>query len=612
MAENTMIMCEQQEIVNIANAIREKTGSTSEMTLQDMATSVYSIGDVEGETVNITNLVSNPHFTTDLTDWTVMFPETSSAEVIDGVLCLDYTGNNTAQHIRQRGADQTAFIVGHKYYTSIRALFEGPEPYDVNFYFTGTNLTIEDEAVVPPTFSGWSTMSRISTLTAAPSSKYISFWAKHYATGVETAKIRLDDAVIVDLTATFGEGNEPDLATLNSYMSTQYPYGFEGTVELRLAAAGPSIEELIEKVEDLESKVISLETSSASQTGTVYPTLHDYYITNIANARPIYYNEQEANTLTFSMLSDIHAHLKSSSAYTNILKNVEASSAWAKIVNNDFIMLSGDLIVDYHDKATALGLVDDVVEMAEKHARCPVYTVKGNHDTNEGVTENIPAYRFTDKEFYLHANARGEKYGMVTDPEYPYGGYYYVDFPKQKIRMVCLNTSENNPNYDILTATKGQFRYTGVFSPNQVAWVKDVALRVDEGWAVMMISHIPPFQAENFYNRGTDNPALRTICENFAAGSGDFIGQGAREFIGHFSGHAHIDAYNKVGGLNYILVNCTTPEKRWNTSLDRTENEDKLSLNSFIIDRASRTVKCIKIGAAPADDSSDWVDNFTW
>lgn len=437
---------------------------------------------------------------------------------------------------------------------------------------------------------------------------------------------------------------------MDEWIEAQYPDGFTGTVTLAMTYGGGStgddagggtgsyipddaLDDLTERVGKVEGAVSALTNTIGQQPGTVYPVLEDYYIANIEAAKPGYYAEQGANTLTFAMMSDIHVFTTS----IPTVKNVEAASAWSKLVNHDFVVLGGDLIDDsrHPDKQTALSLMDTVLEMTEKHAACPVYAVKGNHDTNELAGAN--AWRITDKEFYLHANARGEKHNMVTDAENPYGGYYYVDFPRQKIRMVCLNTSETYPDVNIYDESVGDanFRWIGAKSANQLEWVANTALQnLAEGWAVMMVSHIPPFKAENFANRGTDNPALISLCEAFVNGaqgsvtgekfeSGektsvtipyDFTQQGAREFIGHFCGHAHVDAYNRVGDTNYVIVNCTMPSKKDDSGLylDRTADADKLSLNSFIIDRATRTVKCIKIGAAPSADNENWKTSFTW
>ena len=166
----------------------------------------------------------------------------------------------------------------------------------------------------------------------------------------------------------------------------------------------------------------------------------------------------------------------------------------------------------------------------------------------------------------------------------------------------------------------------------------DTALRVEDGWAVMMVSHIPPITGtdvglENetsadapFHTRGVKSVALTELCEAFVSGnkgtvtakamvndmvkdvtvSYDFSAQGEGEFIGHFCGHVHEDSLSEYNDINYVVVNCTTPQKRWDTSLDREAGtETALSLNSFIVDRENRTVYCVKVGTG---DSF----SFTW
>lgn len=593
--------------------------------------------DSAAETVSVTNLLKNPQYKDGMTDWEWVNQSCEVVTVGEDGMCLSLEAANKVSYQLRQKLTKATFIVGHRYYLRSRVKIDGVASPNgtVEVYMYGVSNGNVAQTMAAKT--GWSYASALWDLTALPSGSlgycvYMNYTGtKDYTTLYDT-KIYFYSGMLIDLTATFGEGNEPDIATMDRWMTEQYALGFEGTAALALTAEDSGEEEsssdgLVDKVADLEGDVVALQdevahltktvtNSSASvgtQTGTVYPVLEAQYIANIEEARPKYYNAGEPNTLTFAMLADIHA----SPAGGTAVKNVEASSAWAKLVGHDFVVLGGDLLNDSKDfdRDAALSVIDTVMEMAEKHARCPVYAVKGNHDTNELATGN--ENRLTDAEFYRHANVRGEKYGMGLDPAHPYGGYYYVDFPRLKIRMVCLNTSEDYPDVDLFDPNVGDgaFRHIGVFSENQMAWVKEVALRVDEGWAVMMVSHIPPFQAENFGNRGTDNPNLRALCETFAAGTGDFAQQGAREFIGHFCGHAHVDAYNKVGGLNYVVVNCTFPHAKVAGDplyLDRTANEDKLSLNSFIIDRANRRVKCIKIGAAPAEDYEGWTDSFTW
>ena len=373
--------------------------------------------------------------------------------------------------------------------------------------------------------------------------------------------------------------------------------------------------------------------------------LDTHYMNNIQAALPEYLSQDEggANTLTFTMMSD--PHLRQNAPH--IVDNVEASSAWANLVGNDFVMISGDFIIGDLPKQTSLGLIDAAIAAAGAYGFVPVYAVKGNHDVNmdykigtdpeTGKVVYSNADRITEKEFYDHAIAHNED-TIMTDPANPYGGYYYVNFSKQKIRLICLNTTEIRQDVDILNSTKSEFHQNGLLSLQQTTWLVNTALQVPTGWAVMVIAHIPPITGANvgvenettadapFHTRGIRNSSLTSLLEAFVAGSKgsvtaktfengvakivyvpyDFTALQDVEFIGHFSGHVHEDSHSVFNGINYVVINCTTPQKRWDTSLDReVGTETALSLNSFIVDRDTRTVTCIKIGTGESF-------SFTW
>lgn len=619
------------------------------------------------ETVTVTNLVTNPQFENGTTGYSMVNGTGWDMTATDGVLCLTATApENKINQLRTPNV-RSALIdaVGHRVYVCAKVKYEGMLPPTVSAKPSGVEGTHQTTLeTTEPILGEWCYISSIvDLLSLTSSSMYVLISNNYGTTDIAGVKCYVDHVMCIDLTAAFSEGNEPDLAMMDRWVAEQYADGFEGEATLFLTAVdnggdGEAEAELglVDKVATMETDVADLKTevenlaeamenlpsTEVQQTGTVYPALQDHFIANIETAKPDYYGAQDANTLTFAMMADMHLLADNKT----ILPNVEASSAWAKLVGHDFVMMAGDFIIGDEDKATSLGYIDALMEMAEKHANCPVYAVKGNHDSCDETGSKTD--RITAKEFYLHANARGEKYGMVTDPAHPYAGYYYVDFPRQKIRMVCLNTTEIKEDVDVLTCTNSQLTWAGVKSTYQAEWVRDVALRVPEGWAVMMVSHIPPItgaelgvtdEAANadtaapFHNRGISSPAIVALCDAFTLGASgtanvtvsgsvkinyDFTDQGAREFIGHFCGHVHEDSISQYaastdgGVLNYVVVNSTTPTKRWATSLDRTTDVDKLSLNSFIIDRANRTVKCIKIGATPGEDNVWWADSFTW
>ena len=81
----------------------------------------------------------------------------------------------------------------------------------------------------------------------------------------------------------------------------------------------------------------------------------------------------------------------------------------------------------------------------------PVAWIRGNHEINyyadaERPTTNDELYE------YIDSNSRG----LTVDPANPKGGYGYIDFPDNKIRMIFLNTSDVYTEYSTLS-----YRYDG-------------------------------------------------------------------------------------------------------------------------------------------------------
>ncbi len=574
---------------DIANKFLDKTTG---------AMDAVSVGGAPTEDikVSLTNLVVNPQFKDGEWNekWLFVNQSCEVVNVDDDGLRLSLESANKVLYVLRQKLTKSSFVAGNQYYMYARVKYDGKYPSNGVPYMSFAGVTDTEIEATIPAAEGWTSMSAIRELPSIPSGGlYLSLTTNYSGTDdksvLHDTVIHYNNVVLIDLTAAFGAGNEPDIATMDALIKNQYPNGFSGTAEITMS-------------EEDDAR---------------YPGLAEYYLANFEEAYAEYHNQLSDNALTFTMMSDMHL----TSTGIASLQNTEASSAWADLVDSDFIMFGGDFFNGDQSKATSLSFVDSLMTAAGKYSDCPVYAVKGNHDTNEQTGDK--ADRITDEEFYLHANAPGEQYGMVTDPANPYGGYYYVDFAEQKIRMVCLNTTEIKKDVDILNSTTAEFRYQGVQSAEQLAWVKNTALRVPEGWAVMMVSHIPPITNTDVGGSGTDGAPyhgrgiraaeLTEYCEQFAAGTGAFADQGAREFIGHFSGHVHEDSQSKFNGINYVVVNSTVPSKRWDTSLGRARfTKTSLSLNSFIIDRATRTVKCVKIGAAPGEECVWWSESFTW
>lgn len=352
-----------------------------------------------------------------------------------------------------------------------------------------------------------------------------------------------------------------------------------------------------------------------------YRNLRPWYWKNIQDSIRKIDEKQDINTLSFNVMTDIHME----DYRTRIMTSVEAGSALAEYADLDFTVLLGDYIIGDLPKNESLKLINDIMMTTKMHSKCPVFSVKGNHDSNDqppgwsnmSESEKLQ-YLITNKEYFQADTRKSLQYGIVVDENNPYGGYYYRDFERQKIRGIFLNTSEINevdgevqfPNYVI----------TGVRSQKQLEWLANTALQVDDGWAVAIFMHIPPVEEEYMHFRGISVPSFNTIIQGFvnsesgvatdsATGANvafDFTHQNDVEMIGFFCGHVHEDSHAVIDGVNVFISNCTTPKKRWDTSLEREPHGEKtLSMNTFIINRDTRTVNVVKTGTG-----SDF--EFTW
>ena len=348
--------------------------------------------------------------------------------------------------------------------------------------------------------------------------------------------------------------------------------------------------------------------------------IRQHYLENLSVSVPKINNLIDVNTLTFSVLTDIH-----NTDSVAIRSSAEIFGVITEYCDHDFLANLGDLIPGNFDKPKSLRQANDVMQLVNQHAKCPHYVIRGNHDVNDYElalvpTEDEKVSRFiTNKEWYQVTTKKSEKYGIVQDPDNIYAGYYYVDNQKQKIRSIFLNTSETKDGL----MSSSDYTWWGVQSEKQLKWFANVALNLQgkADWAVMIFSHIPPFSNEFIHNHGVNRIAVREISESFLHGSSgnaptsnpsfprvsfDFSEQGPRELIGHFVGHVHDDYYEKINGVNYFISTSGTPYQKYDTAPPRSQNGlDTLSMNTMVVNREKRQVDVIKTGSG-----KDW--SFTW
>ncbi len=160
---------------------------------------------------------------------------------------------------------------------------------------------------------------------------------------------------------------------------------------------------------------------------------------------------------------------------------------------------------------------------------------EGNHETD----------KLTDSQ--IHTLIYSHNKGLTQDADHWIEGYGYMDFPGQKVRVICLNTNQ---------ATGSDA--SGV-SDSKLKWFAETALNMEgkTDWSVLTMGHHP---------LGYNNVSLFRNCvsvvEAFIHGQSlslttnsgmtlfvDYSGRNCR-YIGHFHGHAH--SYSIVRMQKYV------------------------------------------------------------
>lgn len=201
----------------------------------------------------------------------------------------------------------------------------------------------------------------------------------------------------------------------------------------------------------------------------------------------------------------------------------------------------------------------------------------GNHDGYWAVSANEKHYYTREQiyELFLREESIAQNKYFGGD-----GTYYYVDELASKVRFIVLNTNG------------------GSVDDTQLAWFRDIALKVDEDWAVVVISHQP---ISNHYHANISNAAaVRAI-----------VTENDVEIIGWFSGHIHRDRiYTGVAvnttddsqgvdmGFKQVTITSDHTGIAYDDATKHTVANDALShaIDFVTINRDTKTVSLTRLG----------------
>ena len=158
-----------------------------------------------------------------------------------------------------------------------------------------------------------------------------------------------------------------------------------------------------------------------------------------------------------------------------------------------------------------------------------VYTVNGNHETNDASRYERPFHR-------VHKSLRAHCDDIVYGDEDK--TYFYFDNVVDRVRYVGLSSFGLYVNN----------QYESAYTEDQLKWFKNIALDVDDGWTIIIFTH-----ALYVVNPQTDK--ISVISQPFVDAIDQYTGKGKIACV--LMGHSHVDRIH-VGksGVPYILSQC--------------------------------------------------------
>lgn len=322
-----------------------------------------------------------------------------------------------------------------------------------------------------------------------------------------------------------------------------------------------------------------------------------------------------ANSLVLLAAADIHV-VADEINRAAIRDMGQGMAAIRKHVAPDGVVMFGD----YNYASTPLSKAQGIDDMKYCHecvsgatVGVPTVWMDGNHDRYETSGE----HRLTDNENYTLVGAHNG-FEVTVDADNVGRNYGYIDFQKQRIRLVYLNTTDvsggvQSPNY---------------ISNTQYEWLANTALNMSgkddaDKWGIVVCSHFPIY-AEQLSTGTKIFPALETLLcayKDKAVGTVSGIAynftDAKAELIATFHGHIHNFKVTDVvtDGGNVIKAicipnACINRENPYTGVYQETDNSgdpvsypktansrESTSFNAIVIDRDSKTIHAICYGA---------------
>ncbi len=367
---------------------------------------------------------------------------------------------------------------------------------------------------------------------------------------------------------------------------------------------------------DHEIRITNIENDTQSSTSTI----PSYWETPINNSINLISDKQKkfgVNSFTFAWTSDMHVQTN-----TNYCRNLgKISEKVMDSCNIPFMIVSGDNnsgdtkpsdIPNYIYEEVKIQ--DEILKPVGKER---ILKILGNHD---GVWGQTTANGTTL--YYDRAISMEERFNLFMAPQEDLkrvwgdnGTYYYIDMPQRKTRIICLNSQDciyhvDENYYSTDNPIQNPMKSGVVYTIEQLNWLANRALNVEENWHIIITTHIPPTLREDlvplkgkttnedilreilsaYYNKTTYNND--TISVNFTNSNG--------VLTGIFAGHFHRDFFDTTTlPCPIIGITCAnnSPCDSDGNAYYRTMNTNTETAVDFVtIDYTNKKIYCTRLG----------------
>lgn len=181
-----------------------------------------------------------------------------------------------------------------------------------------------------------------------------------------------------------------------------------------------------------------------------------------------------------------------------------ALTAIAQTAPLDLVCFGGDYIFNWSEETAENARADiTACRRVFSDLTVPSIWLRGNHENNGYIGQRLDRAEI----FTRTSRAQQTLPGFVSNPEDPYGCYGYLDFENARVRIIAVNTGDNDamgPTVTLAGNAADLISCHNIAVP-QLRWIADQALDLSDKdapteWTILVLSHIPIYNTNDWYN----------------------------------------------------------------------------------------------------------------